>query len=167
MVKADNDRKLQFAIDKLKQKQSQLEERIGTTDICEETDTEGDSQPPQSVLEGNFSHRSASFETSGSLAHSDPLDDDETLVSIMKSAKKSSKLNTTHVTNPGTSMNSAKTLSGSFSKSTSSQHTTLGRKRARVILSDDEDEGPGSYKKLPEVIATSDEGEFSLFCKVL
>ncbi|CAM8953727.1 unnamed protein product [Rhodiola kirilowii] len=159
MIRLDNideARECQHAISKLKQ--LELKDQNGTTDICSETDTEGDNHALHVECEGNLSTRSNRSNTSGSQANLEPLDEDETLISIFHSARKSSRINVTHVENRCTSPKAAEALSVSLSKSSSSQQTTVGRKRVRVVLSDDEDEvHEESHKKLAEDIATSDE----------
>uniref|UniRef100_A0A7N0TWH9 Protein TONSOKU n=1 Tax=Kalanchoe fedtschenkoi TaxID=63787 RepID=A0A7N0TWH9_KALFE len=164
MIRLDNideARRCHHEIDKLKQSNSvELKDQNGAIDVCSETDTEGENQASHLVREGELSPRSISYNASKSRSHAnlEPRDEDESLISIFHSARRSSKLNMTHVENLGSSTKAAEALPVSLSKSNSSQHTTVGRKRVRVVLSDDEDDMHAVFhQKQVEDIATSDE----------
>ena len=89
---------------------------------------------------------------------------------MLRSSKNSPKMKAAQSEKHNISTQPAKVLPKSLSISTSNQQTGVGRKRARVILSDDESEVPyeverskGRPDKCPvEAVTTSDECRFKL-----
>ncbi|KAM7523540.1 hypothetical protein LguiA_013442 [Lonicera macranthoides] len=162
MIRFDNveeARRLQSSIDKLKQsKAKELERKNMVGECCSETETEGDDQLSNSPSDVSYSpmlSESIAIK-SNSRVSGDELNDDAPLVSLLRSSKKSSKLK------PFTKTNPREGSPRSMSRSTGSH--SVGRKRVRVVLSDDEDENNevqccrGRVHRCPtEDVATSDE----------
>lgn len=163
-------RRLQSSIDKLKQsKAKELERQNMVGDCCSETETEGDDQLSNSPSDVSYSpmlSKSTAIK-SNSRVGEDELNDDAPLVSLLRSSKKSSKLKPFTLTDP------PEGSPRSMSRSTGSQ--SVGRKRVRVVLSDDEGENNevqccrGRVHRCPaEDVATSDECELiTYFCAVI
>ncbi|XP_017977769.1 PREDICTED: protein TONSOKU isoform X1 [Theobroma cacao] len=149
-------RRLQLEIDKLKQsKTKELEAKHVTMDCCSETDTEGDdhcsdnmSNAYSGVMSKSNSNKSASLAASGE------LNDDLPLISLIRPSKRSSKTETAPSGKYNISTEPDEAFPSSLSKSTRNQQTVVGRKRVRVVLSDDEgdmhDEVEGSAGRLHE-----------------
>lgn len=167
MIRFDNvekGRKLQLLIDELKlSKPREFGAQNMELDCCSETETEGDDLSP------NGSHMSCFQETSKtnsaksqSQNRMEELKDDQPLISLLHSRRNPTKQKTTRV--PASSSKPTQTLPESMPRFTESQQT-VGRKRIRVILSDDEGEmyeevecpRQRHQKGLEEFIATSDE----------
>lgn len=132
-----------MSIDKLKQSQSK---DLGVADLagdlCSETETEAD-QSPDGESDMSFSLTKSEFGDKKSEFHAtaDHSCEDLPLSSLLDPNKKLAKLKTTSVahTKP------PDCLLRSLSKSSSSQTETIGRKRTRIILSDDEDENDDAH----------------------
>lgn len=127
-------RRLQLLIDQLK-KQSNREPE--TQDLaegcCSETDTEEEIRVSSETSKSNSSR-------SKSVAGVEELNDDVPLISLLRSTKRPSKMETTYIGSQNTSTKPAEFSPKCLSKSNSDQQTIVGRKRVRVILSDDEDD---------------------------
>ncbi|XP_059644880.1 protein TONSOKU [Cornus florida] len=160
-------RRLQLLIDKLKQSKSrELEVQTMAGDCCSETNTEGDDQSSNSISEVSCSSmKSKSNSTKAKSGTSlEEFKDDAPLISLLRSHRNSSKIKTSQVERPIAYGHPTEASSKSMSISFGSQQT-VGRKRVRVILSDDEgeiqDEAEGLIGRLPkcpaEDVATSDE----------
>ncbi|XP_015891011.3 protein TONSOKU [Ziziphus jujuba] len=137
MIRFDNfeeARRLQLLIDQLK-KQSNREPE--TQDLaegcCSETDTEEEIRVSSETSKSNSSR-------SKSVAGVEELNDDVPLISLLRSTKRPSKMETTYIGSQNTSTKPAEFSPKCLSKSNSDQQTIVGRKRVRVILSDDEDD---------------------------
>ncbi|CAL1373979.1 unnamed protein product [Linum trigynum] len=162
---AEEARRLQLEIDHLKQLKDREAEKKHS-DRCSETDTEeGDcssdslSSKPCSPNAGEaFPRRSLSS------ASVDELKDDVTLITLLKSTKQLSRKKHTNAKRLHGSNDLIEASPRSFAKTASSQQT-VGRKRVRVVLSDDEEvtneKGACLGRKLQtapvEDVATSDE----------
>lgn len=165
-------RRLQEEIEYLKKSKSrELETQNLSRDCCSETDTEGDdclsNGRPNVSCSPNVSKSSSA--RSKSLAGVEELNDDVPLISLLQSSKHSPKKKTARAENLNTSSNLIEASANCLSKTTScNQQTVVGRKRVRVVLSDDEDEmhdevdcSKGRLNRcLVEDIATSDECAF-------
>ncbi|KAA3477919.1 protein TONSOKU-like isoform X1 [Gossypium australe] len=147
MIRFDNveeARRLQLEIDKLKQsKVEELDEKNIATDCCSETDTEGDdhcsddmSSACLEVLRKSNSNGSVPLEASGE------SNDDLPLISLIRPSKRSSKNKTADTADNNISKEPDETSPKTLSKSTSNQQTVVGRKRVRLVLSDDEGDVP-------------------------
>ncbi|KAK8524900.1 hypothetical protein V6N12_029752 [Hibiscus sabdariffa] len=153
MIRFDNveeARRLQVEIDKLKQsKVEEPEAKHIATDCCSETDTEGDDNfsddMPNTYMEASC--RSSS-KRSVPLAASGESNDDLPLISLIRSRKRSPKSKTAHTVNKNISMELDETFSKGLSKPTSNQQTIVGRKRVRLVLSDDEGDMPDDARRL-------------------
>ncbi|XP_034683390.1 protein TONSOKU [Vitis riparia] len=134
MIRFDNleeARRLQYLIDKLKQSGNEKHEgRNIAEDCCSETDTEGDD-----CFSNSRSDPSCSVKKGKSKSDRGEFKDDVPLISLLQSNKKLPKRNIAHVDEVLPTGASHK----SSSTSTSNQQT-VGRKRIRVVLSDDEGE---------------------------
>ncbi|RVW85361.1 Protein TONSOKU [Vitis vinifera] len=134
MIRFDNleeARRLQYLIDKLKQSGNEKHEgRNIAEDCCSETDTEGDD-----CLSNSRSDPSCSVKKGKSKSDRGEFKDDVPLISLLQSNKKLPKRNIAHVDEVLPTGASHK----SSSTSTSNQQT-VGHKRVRVVLSDDESE---------------------------
>ncbi|KAK8271273.1 hypothetical protein V6Z12_D11G252100 [Gossypium hirsutum] len=143
MIRFDNveeARRLQLEIDKLKQsKVEELDEKHIATDCCSETDTEGDDHCSDDMSSACLEVlRKSGSNGSVPLAASGESNDDLPLISLIRPSKKSPKDKTTDTANNNISKEPDETSPKSLSKSTSNQQTVVGRKRVRLVLSDDE-----------------------------
>ncbi|KAK2988280.1 hypothetical protein RJ640_016860 [Escallonia rubra] len=169
MIRFDNveeARRLQVLIDKLKQSKAiDLEPQNMAGDCCSETETEGDdglsSMSDLSYIPKISKSSSTKLQ---SRADEEELQDDVPLISLCHSSKKLSKSKTAFLAKKVTLTKPIGTSPRSISRSTDSQ--AVGRKRVRVILSDDEDETDEvqcprgrALKSLTEDFATSGERE--------
>ncbi|KAG5529146.1 hypothetical protein RHGRI_029727 [Rhododendron griersonianum] len=167
MIRFDNveeARRLQLLIDGLKlSKPREFEAKNMESDCCSETETEGDDLSPNGSHMSYFQEASnTNSAKSQSQSRMEELDDDLPLTSLLHSRKNPTKQKTTRV--PVTSTKPTQALPESMPRFTESQQT-VGRKRIRVILSDDEGEiyeevecpRRRRQKGLEEYIATSDE----------
>ncbi|KAK7822727.1 protein tonsoku [Quercus suber] len=171
MIRFDNveeARRLQLLIDKLrKSKDKELETHNVAEDCCSETYTEGNYCLSESRSDACCSPEMSKLNSSrsNSVASVEELNDDVPLISLLRSSKNSPKMKAAQSEKHNISTQPAKVLPKSLSISTSNQQTGVGRKRARVILSDDESEVPyevecskGRPDKCPiEAVTTSDE----------
>ncbi|PRQ49276.1 putative 43kDa postsynaptic protein [Rosa chinensis] len=139
-------RRLQLEIDKLEQNNEGLETEITAEDRCSESSTEGsgdfsDNMPnaccPEEI-------RNSQSSKSQSLNQKEELNDDVPLISLIRSTKVSSKMKSAHLEN--------------------NELGVVGRKRIRLVLSDDEDEMSDEaespkvrHNKIPLNVATSSE----------
>ena len=166
-------RRLQLLIDKLKKsKDKELETHNVAEDCCSETYTEGNYHLSESRSDACCSPEMSKLNSSrsNSVASVEELNDDVPLISLLRSSKNSPKMKAAQSEKHNISTQPAKVLPKSLSISTSNQQTGVGRKRARVILSDDESEVPyeverskGRPDKCPvEAVTTSDECRFKL-----
>ncbi|KAK2656121.1 hypothetical protein Ddye_009173 [Dipteronia dyeriana] len=160
-------RRLQLAIDKLKESETRnLGADVAGEDCCSETDTEGNDHQSDSRSSACCSldlvkSRSRRSKTLAGL-EVEELNDDLPLISFLQSSKSSPKMKTPYVEKQNISSKPTESSPRSLSKSSNS---IVGRKRIRVILSDDEDEMDdeleclkGRVHKCPvEAVATSDE----------
>ncbi|XVF17047.1 hypothetical protein REPUB_Repub10bG0083400 [Reevesia pubescens] len=169
MIRFDNveeARRLQLEIDKLKQ--SKIEEREAkhiATDCCSETDTEEDDHCSDNMSNATLEVMSkCNSNRSTSLAASGELNDDLPLISLIQPRKRLPKNKTAHTGKHNISTEPDESFPKSLSKSTSNQQTVVGRKRVRVVLSDDEDDvhdevecSASSLHKCSVDVATSDD----------
>lgn len=166
-------RRLQLLIDKLKKSNDkELETHNVAEDCCSETYTEGNYHLSESRSDACCSPEMSKLNSSrsNSVASLEELNDDVPLISLLQSSKNSPKMKAAQSEKHNISTQPAKVLPKSLSISTSNQQTGVGRKRARVILSDDESEVPneverskGRPDKCPvEAVTTSDECRFKL-----
>ncbi|OMO57086.1 Leucine-rich repeat, ribonuclease inhibitor subtype [Corchorus capsularis] len=158
-------RTLQSEIDELKQSKAEPEANHIRTDYWPETDTEVDDNISDNI--SNADSRVMSKCNSNRSAHvaaTEDFNDDVPLISLIQSSKRSLKSKAAQTGKYNSSTEPDKALSKSLSKSTNNQQTVVGRKRVRIILSDDEgdmnDEVEGSAGRLdkwPVDTAASDE----------
>ncbi|CAN1305981.1 Protein TONSOKU [Linum perenne] len=139
---ADEARSLQHEIEKLKQlKGKEAEKKYLATDHCSETDTEeGDCLSDSSFTKSCCPNSGDSFpRRSTSSSSIEEVNDDLPLISLLKSTKRLTKKTDTNGKKLHGSNNPNEASPNCFAKTTTSQQS-VGRKRVRVILSDDEDE---------------------------
>lgn len=164
-------RRLQLLIDEVKQSGDKEHERHNVAgDCCSETDTEGDDHLSEIRYNARCSPSTSKWNSSRSkaVASVEELNDDVPLISLIGSSKNSPKMKSAQSGKQNICTQPTKVLPKSFSKSTSNQQTVVGRKRVRVILSDDESEEPDEVKsskgrptKCPgEAVTTPDECVF-------
>ncbi|XP_047327706.1 protein TONSOKU [Impatiens glandulifera] len=168
MIRFDNvdeARKLQQEIDKLKQSNIRnLEAHDAMGETCSETETETEEQD-QLLHQFDFSSSSAVNESNSpeSRLHPrvDALNDDETLISLLHTSKKSSQ---SKMKKFRSAKSTIELSPRSTSKSTHSDQNIGGRKRFRVIFSDDDESNDErecfkekNHETPAEDIATSDE----------
>ena len=165
---------MQLEIDKLKQsKVEELEAKHIAKDCCSETDTEGDDHCSNNMSNASLEMISeSSSNRSASLAASGELNDDLPLISLIRPSKRSPKNKTAHTRKYNISIEPDENFPKSLSKSTSNQQTVVGRKRVRVVLSDDEgdmhDEVECSARRLHKRsvdVAASDECELLVYLR--
>ncbi|XP_042971160.1 protein TONSOKU-like isoform X1 [Carya illinoinensis] len=175
MIRFDNvekARRLQLLIDKLKQSgDKELERHNVAEDCCSETDTEGNDHLSESRYNACCLPEMSKWNSSRSKSEAsvEELNDDVPLISLIGYGRNSPKMKSAQSGKQNICTQPTKVLPKSLSESTRDQQTVVGRKRVRVILSDDESEEPdevkcskGSPGKCPvEAVATS--GEFK--CK--
>lgn len=111
-------------------------------DRCSETDSEEDTRASYDRPSKCFSPEASKSNSSSSKSLSDveESNDDVPLISLLWSAKRSSKIETTYIGSQNNSTKPAEFSPKCLSKSNSDQQTIVSRKRLRVILSDDEDD---------------------------
>ncbi|KAJ8774873.1 hypothetical protein K2173_018132 [Erythroxylum novogranatense] len=163
MIRFDNvdeARRLQLEIDNLKQLEiRELEKQKSTRDYCSETDTDESDYLSESKSKSMAKLCSTRSETLESV---EIMNDDVPLVSLLQSSKRSSNIKAARAEECKVHENLTKASKKCF---TGNQQTIVGRKRIRVVLSDDEDDFPNgsdiSKEKttecLVEDVATSDE----------
>lgn len=152
-------RKYQLLINKLKEsKDTESGKEDEREDYCSESDTEGNI---------HTSNDRSDASDSPDLVGVDDMSDDVPLVSFLQSTRSLPKIKSTNVGKQKASSNFIKVSPKRSSRSVSNQDT-VGRKRVRVVLSDDEDETfvevercKGRTLSCPvEDVATSDECKF-------
>ena len=173
-------RRLQLLIDKLKQKNNrELETQDVAEEHCSETDTEGNSHASYDRSNVCFSPESSKSNPSisKSLDSVEELNDDVPLVSLIRSKRSSPKMVPVHIGKQSNPTKPTEVSPKCSSKSISNQPTIgskstspiVGRKRVRVVLSDDEDDmrdevesSSGRTHNCPvEDVAKSDECKFN------
>ncbi|KAL2521328.1 Protein TONSOKU [Forsythia ovata] len=166
MIRFDNieeARKTQLLIDKLKQSENrEVDAEDMAVDCCSETETELDDLSPDDRCHSSFSTEKIKLNSTKSKFSDTPdeLDEDTPLISLRQPKRNLAKLRTARVAVTNASTKPPELSTQSTSRSSGS--LTIGRKRFRVILSDDEgDEVHCSSRivhKCPaEGVATSDE----------
>lgn len=150
-------RRLQSSIDKLKQsKIGDLEAQYVAGDCCSESETEVGIQSPITSYD-SISPKTTKlgFEKSKSHGSKDEFED-LPLISLIRPKKNLSKLKSAYVETTIASTELPDSSSPSMSRPAGSQ--TVGRKRVRLILSDDEDDNEDVYSS-SRIISTPLEGE--------
>ncbi|PON82233.1 N-terminal acetyltransferase A, auxiliary subunit [Trema orientale] len=129
----DKARKYQLLINKLKEsKDTELgKQDVMTENYCSESDTEGNIH--------TSNDRSNACDSPETLANVQEMSDDVPLISLLQSTRGSPKIKPTNMEKQKTSSN-FKNFSPKGSSRSISNQDTVGRKRVRVVLSDDEDE---------------------------
>ncbi|XP_048233146.1 protein TONSOKU isoform X2 [Ricinus communis] len=168
MIRFDNveeARRLQNEMSNLKQsKRRELETQNLARDCCSETDTDEDDD--FSDNRSNPSHspknNSSGCTKSKNLAGVEELNDDLPLISFLQPSKQASRKKTACIENCNTCDKLAEVSPKCLSK-TSNQQTVVGRKRVRVVISDDEGEiqneenfGGRFHEHTVDNVATSD-----------
>ncbi|XP_022132859.1 protein TONSOKU isoform X2 [Momordica charantia] len=147
MIRFDNveeARRLQSQIDQLKEtRKSDNETKYVAEDCCSETDTEAnealsDSASDDCCLSDTRKSCNSRLNSSKHLADLEEPNNAVTLTSPLKRLEKSPKIKSVDMNEFDASPSEISPKS--LSKSAGSQQTTIGRKRVRVILSDDEGE---------------------------
>ncbi|KAH9669138.1 protein TONSOKU [Citrus sinensis] len=144
MIRFDNieeARRLQHEIDKLKETKSEdLEAHDVAKDCCSETDTEGNDHLPDVRSSACFSAEMSKSDSgrSKTLAGLEDVEDDEPLISFLRSSERLPKLKSAYVEKQSIPTEPREPSPKTLPKSTNSQQTGGGRKRIRVVLSDDE-----------------------------
>lgn len=126
-------------------KRSGNETKDVAEDCCSETDTEAnevlsDSASDECCLSETRKFCNSRFNSSKSVADLEELNDAVTLTSPLKRHERSPKIKSIDMDKCNASAKPPELSPKSLSKSTGSQQTSVGRKRVRVILSDDEGE---------------------------
>ncbi|CAN1139697.1 Protein TONSOKU [Linum perenne] len=139
---AEEARRLLLQIDKLKQlKVTEVEKKDTARDRCSETDTEEGNCLSDSSLSKSCSKNTGEFfpgrPTSPPFLKE--IEDDAPLISLLKSTKHLTRKTDKKAKKPQCSNNCIEVSPKSFAE-TATSHQTVGRKRVRVVLSDDEDE---------------------------
>lgn len=146
-----------------------LEEQKRSADSCSETDTDEGDHRLHSMTDASSSERMSELPSNRSKPQvlADEFDEDVPLVSLFQCGKSSTKQKATCVSSTKLSPNSeASPLN--LRNPTQSPQNVVGRKRVRVVLSDDEDDvlddarAPQGqhYMSSAEGVASSDESEF-------
>ncbi|XP_022884500.1 protein TONSOKU [Olea europaea var. sylvestris] len=147
MIRFDNieeARKSQLLIDKLKQSEiRELEAENMAVDCCSETETELDDLSPADRSHSSFLPEKSKLNSMKSKFNDTPdeLDEDTPLISLRQPKRNLAKLRTARAAVTKASTKPPESSTQSTSRSSGS--LTIGRKRVRVILSDDEDEDEG------------------------
>lgn len=115
-------------------KTGELATQNSEKECCSETETEGDAHL------SDWRSNASSSERSKSLCVAGDLNDDLPLISLLQSRKSSPRKKTAHAVTHKASSKPNEDSAKCLSKAASDQQTALGRKRVRIILSDDEDE---------------------------
>ncbi|KAF5751807.1 hypothetical protein HS088_TW02G00825 [Tripterygium wilfordii] len=170
MIRFDNNeeaRRLRLEIDNLKQlEHRKIKSKNVAKDFCSETETEGDDRLSDNESSAACSPDSSksSSSRSKSLCSVDEVKDDVPLISLVRSNKHSSKMKAIHSEKANASTKSSATSLQNLPKELHNQQTAVGRKRVRIVLSDDEsemhDEGmclSGRSCRMATQDATSDE----------
>nr|KYP67832.1 Protein BRUSHY 1 [Cajanus cajan] len=132
-------RRLKLLIDKLKKsEEKEAEAKSMQEDCCSETDTEADDYLSNSGSDDFCSAKTNS--RSKSLTTGEELKDDASLMSLYQSIKGSSKKKAGHKESLTNSTKPDEQSPRSLNIQTNDHQTVVGRKRVRVILSDDDDD---------------------------
>ncbi|KAL4020376.1 hypothetical protein IC575_019150 [Cucumis melo] len=174
MIRFDNAeeaRQLQSQIDQLKEK-TKIGNDTRAEDCCSETDTEAndalsDSSSDECSLSETRKSCKSKFNSSKSLADLEEPNDAVTFTSSFKQHERSPRIKSFDMEKCNASSNPSEFSPISLSKSAGNQQTTIGRKRIRVVLSDDdedEDEMTDFSKSRPHLCrgensATSDDNK--------
>lgn len=161
-------RRLQLLINGLKQsKDKELERHNLAEECCSETDTEGNDHLSERRSNARCSPDASNwnYSISNSGASGEEPSDDVPLISFFGSCKNSTKNKSVQLKKHNNHSQTIKMSPKSLSKSTNNQQPVVGRKRVRVILSDDDSELPdevecskGTPDKCPvQFVATSDD----------
>lgn len=137
-------------------------------DCCSETETELDDLSPADRSHSSFLPEKSKLNSMKSKFNDTPdeLDEDTPLISLRQPKRNLAKLRTARAAVTKASTKPPESSTQSTSRSSGS--LTIGRKRVRVILSDDEDEDEGDevhcssrtvHKCPTEGVPTSDESE--------
>lgn len=159
---------MQLLIQDLKQPQNtNVEEECHVGEFCPETDTEGDDCPSDnSSNECNSPKISECASTrSKSVSTFEESKDDIPLISLLHPRKKLSMQKVSRVEKPFISLGPTESSPKRLSKSADKQQTFSGRKRARLVISDDESDGGDEaersrgelHKCAVENVATTDD----------
>ncbi|KAH0747368.1 hypothetical protein KY285_009025 [Solanum tuberosum] len=160
MIRFDNveeARRLQSSIDKLKQsKIGDLEAEHVAGDCCSESETEAGNQSPITSYDSITPKKAKrGFKKSKSHSSEDEFED-LPLKSLIRPSKNLSKLKSAYVETPIATTELPDSPSPSMSRPAGSQ--AVGRKRVRLVLSDDEDDNEDVYSS-SRIISTPLEGE--------
>jgi len=132
-------RRLKLLIDKLKKSNEEVEANNTPEDCCSETDTEADDCMSNSGPD-DFCFPKTTYR-SETLTPEDELDDDNApLMSMYQSIKGSSRKITGHKESHTNSTKQVDQSPRSLTKLKSEHQAVSGRKRVRVILSDDDED---------------------------
>ncbi|XP_021728098.1 protein TONSOKU-like isoform X2 [Chenopodium quinoa] len=164
MIRFDNvdeARKLKLEIESLQALlNSEQEPPNALENSCSETETEGnDSLSEDRFVDCGSSHGSEPLPVGKSISSLEDLEDDEVLSSLSR-CKKLQKLETSNDNGAKRVSGTAEASPKNLPDSLRSPLTTIGRKRARLVISDDEEDAQCSNRSLDatqEDIATSNE----------
>ncbi|XP_025985410.1 protein TONSOKU-like isoform X3 [Glycine soja] len=135
----DETRRLNLLIDKLKKlEEKEAEAKSMPEDFCSETDTEADECLSNSGSDDFCFPKTIS--RSKTLTTGEELKEDAPLMSLYQSLKGSSKKKAGHKESLANSTKQDEHSPSSLKNQTSDHQTVVGRKRVRVILSDDDDD---------------------------
>lgn len=107
-------------------------------DYCSETDTEANCYLSDSGSDC-FCSPKTSYRSKNTCSEEE-LNEDLPLISLFQSIRSSSKKRTGHMESPGNSLTQAEQSPECFPSPTSNHQTVVGRKRIRIILSDNDDD---------------------------
>ncbi|XP_016500301.1 protein TONSOKU isoform X2 [Nicotiana tabacum] len=161
MIRFDNveeARRLQSSIDKLKKsKVGDLEAQYVAGDCCSESETEVGSQSPITSYDSILPKTAKlGFKISKSHGSEDELNEDMPLISLVRPKRNLAKLKSAHVETTIVSTELPNSSSPSMLRPAGSQ--AVGRKRVRLVLSDDEGDNEDVYSS-SRIISTPLEGE--------
>ncbi|KAK4256777.1 hypothetical protein QN277_006458 [Acacia crassicarpa] len=141
MIRFDDEnetRRLKNLIDKLKKSiEKEPETKNMPEDYCSETDTEANSYLSDSGSDC-FCSPKTSYRSKNTCSEEE-LNEDLPLISLFQCIRSSSKKRTGHMESPSNSPTQAEQSPESFPSLTSNHQTVVGRKRIRIILSDNDD----------------------------
>ncbi|XP_042495456.1 protein TONSOKU [Macadamia integrifolia] len=141
MIRFDNieeARRLQLKIDNLKNT-TKIEEK-NVEDCCSETETEGDDGSTEARSHACNSPKisESNSKRSKPVTMVEEFNDDVPLISLLQSTKNVSRMNKAELKKTGVSMELNEALPKGLIRPIGSQEPAVGRKRVRVVLSDDE-----------------------------